>query len=264
MLYFPNAKINIGLYITEKRGDGYHNLETIFYPVALQDVLEIVPSSTFKSTVLNAQSFEGENICSKAYHLLKTYHPNIQPITLNLLKNIPVGAGLGGGSSDAAFTLKALRSLNQLDISDEALAQMAKTLGVDCAFFIQNKPVFAHQKGDEFQEIQLDLSAYQIILAMPNVSISTAVAYQNVRPKKTEFDLKSLIQLPVEQWKNHIHNDFETSIFPQHPEIEHLKNELYHAGALYASMSGSGACVYGIFPKNTTINPPKNTQLFYC
>jgi 4-diphosphocytidyl-2-C-methyl-D-erythritol kinase len=249
MIAFPNAKINIGLNITEKRNDGFHNLETIFYPVKWSDVLEIIPSSvqtSFQSTGIDIPGDEQGNLCLKAYHLLNADF-NIGSVSIHLHKLIPIGAGLGGGSADASFTIKSLNTLFDLKLSKEQMESYARKLGSDCAFFIKNTPVFAYNKGDTFKEIQLDLSAYHIALVKPTVHISTADAYNGVKPNKPFQSLSKLIQLPIENWKHTIVNDFEQSVFQKYPEIALIKQQLYNAGAVYASMSGSGSCLYGIF-----------------
>ncbi|OFY99739.1 MAG: 4-(cytidine 5'-diphospho)-2-C-methyl-D-erythritol kinase [Bacteroidetes bacterium RIFCSPLOWO2_12_FULL_31_6] len=250
MLCFPNAKINIGLNIIEKRADCFHNLETVFYPIKLQDTLEIIKLSQNKETVFNSYGTpipgNGSNLCIKAYELLKQDF-NLCSVDIGLLKNIPIGAGLGGGSSDAAFTLKLLNELFELKLSIELLEKYARLLGSDCAFFIQNKAVFAFGKGEQFEEITLSLSNYFIVLVNPVIHIGTAEAYANTKPIKPKVSLKELILLPITEWKNNIKNDFEDSIFPNYPAIAEIKNKLYEMGALYSSMSGSGSSVYGIF-----------------
>ncbi len=250
MLSFPNAKINIGLTIVEKRKDGFHNIETVFYPIKLQDSLEIIKLSENKETVFNSYGNsipgKGTNLCVKAYELLKQDF-KLLPVDIGLLKNIPIGAGLGGGSSDAAFTLKLLNELFELNLSVESLENYARLLGSDCAFFIRNKTVFASGKGDQFEEIDLSLHNYVIVLVNPCIHIGTAEAYSNTIPKKPKTSLQDLISLPIEEWKNNIKNDFEESIFPNYPQIAEIKNNLYNLGALYSSMSGSGSSVYGIF-----------------
>ena len=248
MLAFANAKINIGLNITEKRADGYHNLDTVFYPVRLHDVIEITDAEEL-SCVVRGISFAGDemdNICVKAFRLLQKDH-DIPEQQITLLKHIPVGAGLGGGSSDAAFLIKLLNERFSLDLSMPEMEGYARQLGADCAFFVRNKPVFAFGKGDQFEDVQLDLSAYFIVLVMPPIHVSTAVAYAGVKPMKRNTHLLENISLPVSSWKDSVTNDFELSVFEEFPEIGHIKNKLYGHGAIYAAMSGSGACVFAIF-----------------
>ncbi|TXB65098.1 4-(cytidine 5'-diphospho)-2-C-methyl-D-erythritol kinase [Vicingus serpentipes] len=253
MVLFPNAKINIGLNVTEKRNDGFHNIESIFYPVfELYDVLEIVKCEELKftSTGIEIPGSKKDNLCLKAYQLLKQDF-NISPVHIYLLKVIPIGAGLGGGSADAAFTLKGLNDLFDLKLTDEQLISYAQKLGSDCAFFIKNKPVFAFNKGDEFKDIELDLLTFEIKIEYPNIHIGTAEAYAGIHPKEPVKNIKSLIAVaPIENWKETIKNDFEESIFPNHPEIKELKEKMYKNGAVYASMTGSGSAVYGVFERS--------------
>lgn len=266
MILFPNAKINIGLNVVEKRADGYHNLETIFYPVKLTDALEIVESSKTEFTVsgIEINADPENNLVFKAYELLKRDF-DLPPVKIHLHKVIPFGAGLGGGSSDAAFTLKALNDLFQLNIPVFTLEDYAGKIGADCPFFIQNKPTFAHGIGDKFESVQLDLSAYEIVIVKPNCSVSTPEAYRNIIPAKADFDLREIDGLGMKKWKQVIRNDFEKSVFPQYSEIEELKNKLYEAGAIYASMSGSGAAVFGLFrhlPVNLDKYLPKGIFIY--
>lgn len=248
MISFPNAKINIGLNVVSKRADGYHNLETVFYPVKLADALELVESEKngFSASGIQIDGAPENNLVVKAYKVLQQKF-DLPPVHLHLHKIIPFGAGLGGGSADAAFTLKMLNEYFSLDLNEDQLEKYAANLGADCPFFIRNKPTFAHGIGDQFKPIELDLSSYEIVLLKPECSVSTADAYRNIVPRKSEFNLQKIAQLPIEEWKNQIQNDFEKSVFPHYPQIESLKNLLYERGALYASMSGSGSAVYGIF-----------------
>ena len=250
MLSFPNAKINIGLYITEKRPDGFHNLESCFYPVGWGDVLEIIPAPklSFKSTGIEIPGNPETNLCLKAYHLVNQDF-NIPPVMIHLHKIIPIGAGLGGGSADCAFTIKTLNELFKLNMSVETMENYARTLGSDCAFFIQNKPKFCFGKGDEFEEIMIDLHNKFIVLVNPNIHISTVEAYSGVKPQKASINLKKILQNPVNQWINVISNDFETHLLLKYPIIESLKKTLYAHGSEYASMTGSGSTVFGIFDK---------------
>ncbi len=245
-----NAKINIGLNVVSKRADGYHNLETVFYPVDMCDTIDIDESpdseTRFINTGIAVDSNPQDNLIIKAYNLLKLDF-DIPSVQITLDKRIPFGAGLGGGSSDAANTLKALNQMFSLGLSDLELESYAVKLGADCPFFIKNKPVFATGIGNEFTPIDLDLSAYKIEIIKPNVSVSTAMAYKGVVPKPSTFNLLELPKLPIEQWKSVVKNDFEASVFPQFPEIEALKQDFYNRGALYASMSGSGSAVFGVF-----------------
>lgn len=248
MLDFPNAKINLGLYVTEKRSDGFHNLESCFYPVQWCDALEILPAQTeqFTLTGLPVPGNPETNLCLKAYKLLQQDFA-LPPIQLHLHKVIPMGAGLGGGSSDAAFTLHLLNSVFGLNLSTAILQNYARQLGSDCAFFIENKPVIATEKGDVFTALDLNLSGYTCVLVYPGIHITTAEAYGNIKPKPAPQPLESILKQDVTTWKDLLHNDFETALFPKYPELAQLKEQLYEAGAAYASMSGSGSTVYGLF-----------------
>ena len=255
MLVFPNAKINIGLYVTEKRQDGFHNLETVFYPIGLSDILEISrgegKSGTylFHNTGIDVGCDVEKNLIIKAYHLLaKTY--NLPAVNIHLHKVIPFGAGLGGGSADAAFMLKALNTYFELHISDLELSVLASSLGSDCAFFIANRPAFASGKGEVLEEINLSLDQYQFILVKPACGVSTPEAYGGIIPNEAEYDLRKLSSLSITDWKASVHNDFEKTVFLKYPQISALKQQLYDAGALYASMTGSGSAVFGLFPKD--------------
>ena len=265
MISFPNAKINIGLNITERRPDGYHNLETIFYPVKINDALEIIEAGqlSFESSGLEIPGRVEDNLCIKGYHLLKNDF-DLPPVKIHLHKHIPIGAGLGGGSADAAFFIRLLNQYFSLGLTDDRMIAYARQLGADCAFFIKNKPVFAFDKGDEFEPIKLDLSAYKIVLVMPPVQVSTGEAYGGVKPAPVKTSLMELIHLPVTEWKNHIKNDFELSVFRNHPVIRGVKASLYEAGAIYAGMSGSGASVFGIFAETPDLGElEKTNQVFY-
>jgi 4-diphosphocytidyl-2-C-methyl-D-erythritol kinase len=265
MILFPNAKINIGLNIIGRRPDGYHDLETVFYPVKINDVLEVIeaPKLSFESSGLDIPGNLDDNLCIKGYHLLKKDF-DLPPVKIHLHKNIPIGAGLGGGSSDAAFFIRLMNEKFGLGLSSEKMMDYAKLLGADCAFFIDNKPVFAFEKGDEFEPIKLDLSAYKIVLVMPDAHVSTAEAYRGVKPAPVRESLYELIKTPIANWKRHIKNDFEGHIFRDHPVIRGVKAELYEHGALYASMSGSGASVFGIFETTPNLQDmEENNQVFY-
>ena len=266
MILFPNAKINIGLNITERRPDGYHNLETIFYPLDIKDALEVVASDklSFTSSGLEIPGLMEDNLCVKGYQMLKQDH-DLPPVNIHLHKQIPIGAGLGGGSSDAAFFIRLMNDEFKLGLSVDEMTDYARRLGADCAFFIENKPVFAFERGDEFETIKLDLSAYKIVLVMPPVHISTSEAFRGIVPAQPKESLFDLIQLPIADWKKYIRNDFETSIFKNHVEIRGIKAALYEAGAIYSSMSGSGASVFGIFEDTPDLKFLEGeNEVFYC
>jgi 4-diphosphocytidyl-2-C-methyl-D-erythritol kinase len=251
MLTYPNAKINIGLNVVEKRPDGYHNIETVFYPIGLCDLLEILPSEScsdysFSSSGISIEGDPENNLIVKAYRLLRS-HYQFPAVDISLVKQIPFGAGLGGGSSDAAFALKAINELFELKITPKKLELLASKLGADCPVFIKNKPVFATGIGNVFTPVQLSLKGKFLLLVKPDIHVSTPEAYSLVVPQKCETSLIENIKQPISEWKATIKNDFEKSVFAKYPEIEKIKNKLYDMGALYASMSGSGSSVYGIF-----------------
>lgn len=249
MISFPNAKINLGLYVLNKRSDGFHSIETCFYPIPWYDVLEIIPSETvsFSSSGNSIPGNAESNLCLKTVASLQASH-NIPSVRIHLHKNIPIGAGLGGGSSDAAFTCSTLNTLFQLNLSLEQQENVVRPLGSDCAFFIQNKAIIAHEKGDVFSDLNcVDLSGYWIYLINPGIHVSTKDAYNGVQPHSNRKSINSILQQPIETWKNELVNDFEISVFKQFPDIETIKNTLYASGAIYAAMSGSGSTVFGLF-----------------
>jgi len=259
MLVFPNCKINLGLQILSKRADGYHNLETVFYPVQWTDALEIVPAEKmkFESLGIHIPGDPANNIVLKAHHLLAKDF-DLKPLHIILQKHLPVGAGLGGGSANAAFMLKACNTFFELNLSNEQLENYAAKLGADCAFFIQNKPTLATGVGDVFENIKLDLSAYQIMVIYPKKAINTAWAYAQLKLNSEErASLKSIINQPLETWKENLVNDFEPEVVKVMPEIKAIKNTLYENDASYASMSGSGSSIYGIFKKETDLETIK-------
>jgi len=249
MLSFPNIKINLGLYITERRNDGFHNLLTCFYPVQWNDILEIVPSDAFefKQTGLAVPGNESDNLCVKAYNLLKQDF-DIPNAFIHLHKIIPMGAGLGGGSSDAGFVLKTLNEVFELGISIPQLEKYAAQLGSDCAFFVQNKPTIASGRGEIFQDCILDLKGTHIVIVYPNVHVSTADAFSGVKPRSFEGNFQALLQ-DQSKWKTSLFNQFEETIFPKYPLLAEIKETLYSKGAFYASMSGSGSAIFGLFEK---------------
>ena len=250
MIAFPNAKVNLGLNIVSKRPDGFHNLETVFAPIPFSDVLEIVPTkgeTTFRQSGIIMDTCPNDNLCMKAYYLLKKDFPQLGNVEIWLHKVIPFGAGLGGGSSDASSTLRLLNQLFELNLSDKKLQAYASTLGSDCAFFIKNQSVFAKGKGDEFEEITLDISSYYWVVIKPSFSISTPEAYAGITPLTPKIPLKDIIKLPVSEWKDKLENHFENHLFIKYPELAIFKEKLYKSGAMYASMSGSGSALFGIY-----------------
>lgn len=261
MIIFPNCKINLGLRIAGKRNDGYHDLETVFYPVSIKDAVEVIEN--VQHPINNVQcSMSGlpvdgdveNNLCVKAYHLLKKDFPALPPAQMHLHKAIPVGAGLGGGSADGAFTLHILNKKFNIGLTEKQLSVYALQLGSDSPFFILNKPCFATGRGEILEQVNIDLSAYKILIVHPGIHISTAWAFMNIIPAAREKTIKEIILQPVVSWKEELKNDFEEPVFSKHPEIKSIKEKLYQTGAVYASMTGSGSAVYGIFEKNKILN----------
>lgn len=259
MVVFSNCKINLGLWVKNKRPDGYHNLETVFYPVNWCDAIEVVKADTFnfKSYGLHIPGDPTQNIIVKAWKLLHEQY-QLSPVNIALQKAIPIGAGLGGGSADAAFTIKALNQLFELQLSNDEMKKIVTQLGADCAFFVDNQPIFASGTGDVFESVNLDLGDYKIIVIYPRKAINTAWAFTQLQLTNEEkTSPKSIVQQPIAQWRNELTNDFEKEVIKVMPEIKTLKNRLYENGALYASMSGSGSSVYGIFEKRIDLETVK-------
>ncbi|OIN60037.1 4-(cytidine 5'-diphospho)-2-C-methyl-D-erythritol kinase [Arsenicibacter rosenii] len=255
MVVFPTSKINIGLQITEKRPDGFHNLLSCFYPVGWGDVLELIPADTFSFSA-SGIPIDGppeKNLCVRAYNALSADF-KLPPVHLHLHKLVPIGAGLGGGSADAAFVLKMLNERFGLGLSVSQLEDYARPIGSDCAFFIQNRPLYCVEKGDVFKEIAVNLAGYHIVLIYPDLAISTAEAYAGVVPEKPAIPLDILLTQPIQEWRHTVINDFERSLFPRYPVLQQVKNSLYDLGAVYASMSGSGSTIYGIFASEPELN----------
>jgi len=248
MISFPNAKINLGLHITEKRPDGFHNLETVFFPVGWCDALELVEADEFQFSTsgISIAGDQESNLVVKAYRLLQKDF-DLPELKIHLHKQIPFGAGLGGGSSDGAFMIKLLNKSFNLGLDEEKLLKYAVVLGSDCPFFILNKPVYAKGRGEIMQETTVSLNGMFILLVKPPVEVSTAKAFQWVTPKKSSVSLPELLSLPVQEWNGKVVNQFEPSVFQQYPELEEVKKKLYDLGAVYASMSGSGSCIFGLF-----------------
>jgi len=272
LLHFPNAKINIGLFVTEKRPDGYHNLETIFYPVPmLKDALEVIPAAEGEdsSIRITGKQIDGDahqNLVWKALQIIQAKFPErVSSVKVHLLKSIPMGAGMGGGSADGSFMLRLLNKFFNLELSDLAMSELALELGSDCPFFIYNSPHFAAGRGELLAPIHLDLSEYSLQIICPKVHVSTATAFSKIKPKEAPFNLKMIEALAIENWKHHIFNDFEEAIFDVHPLLAEIKDDLYKSGAVYASMSGSGSALYGIFRKGEKLNMPEkiNGEQYY-
>ncbi|MBS1669824.1 MAG: 4-(cytidine 5'-diphospho)-2-C-methyl-D-erythritol kinase [Bacteroidetes bacterium] len=260
MVLFPNGKINLGLHITGKRPDGYHNLETVFYPLPIRDIVEIIPSDhfEFQASGLSINVDPDDNLCTKAYQLLKKDFPQLPDIKIWLHKNIPMGAGLGGGSADASFLLKLLNDKFILNLSTNQLIQYASQLGSDCPFFIHNSPCYATGRGEILEPIQLDLSAYSFVLVYPGIHIGTAWAFSQIKSSPPTISIKEIIQNPVSNWKETLKNDFEPPVLNHYPALKDIKENLYQSGAVYASLTGSGSAFYGIFP----FKPTKIDTLF--
>ena len=254
MVLFPPAKINLGLRILRKRSDGYHDLSTVFYPIGLTDVLEILPGtgteSELRVTGIVPPGGPDDNLCIKAWKLLKADFPQLPPVYLHLHKNIPTGAGLGGGSADGAFALRGLNEKYNLGLSRAQLITYAAQLGSDCPFFIYNEPCSGEGRGEILSPLSLSLKGYHLVLVNPGIHISTKEAFAGVVPNQEVRPVAEILAQPIEQWQGELINDFEASIFPNHPEIARIKQQLIDAGAVYASMSGSGSTVYGIFKQD--------------
>lgn len=260
MVIFPNAKINIGLNITKKRLDGFHDLETIFFPIHLKDCLEIIVGPNNQkdpvSSTISGIRIDGNpenNLCIKAYHLLKNDFPQIPPIQLYLHKTIPIGAGLGGGSSDGAHMLLLMNQVFSLNLNQNQLVNYALQLGSDCPFFIYNQASFATGRGEKITPIELTLSSFKILIVNPGIHIHTGWAFNQISEYKCQ-KLSEFIQQPISKWKDHITNDFENPVFEEYPEIKKIKDDLYQHGAVYASMSGTGSTIFGIFEKEIELN----------
>ncbi|HXB45004.1 MAG TPA: 4-(cytidine 5'-diphospho)-2-C-methyl-D-erythritol kinase [Puia sp.] len=249
MLFFPNCKINLGLYVTGKRPDGFHDLQTVFYPISIKDIIEIVPSDTFQfmTSGLSVEIPPEGNLCVKAYWLVKKDFPGLPPVKMWLHKHIPMGAGLGGGSADGAFTLKLLNEKFDLHLTTNQLLGYASELGSDCPFFVFNTPCHATGRGEILEPIHLDLSAFSLVLVHPEVHITTAWAFSQINPQAQQRNLKEIITHPIELWKDELKNDFEEPVLRRYPQLTIIKEKLYEAGAVYVSMTGSGSSFYGIF-----------------
>jgi 4-diphosphocytidyl-2-C-methyl-D-erythritol kinase len=274
MIYFPNCKINIGLRVLEKRMDGFHNIESVFYPLTLCDALEIRPlkEGTTKITITGIDSNISskdvdKNTCIKAYNILRQDFPQIKAINIHLDKAIPTFAGLGGGSSDGSYTLKLLNFVFKLNLTNEDLLSYAQKIGSDCMFFINNKPAFVSGKGEKIKEINLSLKDYYIVLIKPNINISTKEAYSEVDENKKETTpltcLSSLETLDIKYWKKELVNDFEEPLFKKYPLLRQTKEMLYEKGAIYSQMSGSGSTIYGLFEKEVDLKRIKQDNFTF-
>ncbi len=266
MLLFPNCKINLGLNILRKREDGFHDLETVFYPIPFTDALELISNprneTEFTITGLKVDGNAADNLCIKAYQLLKKDFPQLPAVKIHLHKTIPTGAGLGGGSADAAFMLKLLNDKFNLNLSTPELLNYSLQLGSDCPFFILNKPCFATGRGENMEKIELDLSAYQVVLINPGIHINTGWAFSQISPSIRKRPVKQIISEPIATWKKDLKNDFEEAVFVAHPQVKLIKEDLYNQGAVYASMSGSGSTVFGIFDKAVSFTAKNGHEYF--
>lgn len=263
MIVFPNCKINLGLQVVQKRPDGYHDLQTVFFPVPFHDILEILPSSSveFTSTGLPIPGDISSNLCVKAYELMKARFPDLPPVHIQLHKIIPMGGGLGGGSSNGSFTLLALNELFDLKLSTNELMDMALQLGSDCPFFLVNQPSFATGRGEQIKPVDINLKGYYLVLILPGIHVSTAQAFSGVSPKQPTTDLFHEIHSSPNTWKDWLVNDFEESVFVQFPEIAAIKSWLYDKRAVYASMTGTGSTVYGLFTEKPLFTEAPKGQI---
>lgn len=263
MISFPVAKINLGLNVVEKRPDGYHNLETVFYPVPIKDALEVCemdpqfPSSVdcdLKVTNIPVEGDEQRNLVVRAYQLLKGDFPDLPRIHAHLFKAIPTQAGMGGGSSDCAYMITLLNRMFALGLSEHQMVDYAARLGADCAFFIHPRPAYAEGIGERLQPIALDLSGWHIAIVRPDIPVPTKEAFSLIRPQRPLRNCRDIVSQPVETWRSLLFNDFEQSVFTLHPEIASIKDRLYAMGAVYAAMSGSGSSVFGLFPAPVSLD----------
>ncbi|MEO5684667.1 MAG: 4-(cytidine 5'-diphospho)-2-C-methyl-D-erythritol kinase [Chitinophagaceae bacterium] len=261
MIVFPHCKINLGLQVLQKRPDGYHDIATVFYPVPFEDVLEIVPHSNAAEPVifnygLPVKGNTADNLCVKAWQLLKKDFSGLPPVEIHLLKNIPMGAGLGGGSADGAFMLQLLSNKFHLNLSQQQLLQYALQLGSDCPFFIINQPCYATRRGEMMEPLALDLKGYQLVIVNPGIHINTGWAFEQLH-KHNAFvktsDVKAIVMQPVTAWKQQLVNDFEQPVFAAYPQLKAIKENLYQLKAVYAAMSGSGSVVFGLFNENVNL-----------
>ncbi len=263
MIAFPVAKINLGLNVVAKRADGYHDLETVFYPVAIKDALEITamderfPSAVDCDLKVTNNTIDGDeqnNLVVRAYQLLKQDIPTLPRVHAHLFKGIPTQAGMGGGSSDCAFMITLLNEMFSLGLSSQEMEDYASRLGADCAFFVNSRPAYAEGIGEKLYPIDLDLSNYYIAVVRPDIPVPTREAFALIKPQKPCKNCREVVRNPVETWRKDLVNDFERSVFAQHPEIGAIKERLYSLGAIYAAMSGSGSAVFGLFQSHIEIS----------
>lgn len=274
MITFPIAKINLGLNVVERRPDGYHNLETVFYPVNIKDALELTMMNTkfpspvdcdIKVTNLNVEGDEQRNLVVRAYQLLKRDFPQIPRVHAHLYKGIPTQAGMGGGSSDCAYTIRLLNEMFTLGLTEQRMIDYAALLGADCPFFILSRPSYAEGIGERLVPVSLDLSSYYIGVVRPDIPVSTREAFSLIKPAKPVKCCRDIVEQPIMTWRDELTNDFEQSVFALHPEIGAIKQRLYDLGAVYAAMSGSGSAVFGLFQTPIEISAHFPPDVFtYC
>ena len=274
MIAFPVAKINLGLNVVERRPDGYHNLETVFYPVPLTDVLELnIMNPRFPSAVdcdikvsnMTVEGDEQRNLVVRAYRLLKADFPQMPRVHAHLWKGIPTQAGMGGGSSDGAYAIRLLNEMFTLGLTDRQMEAYAVQLGADCAFFVKSCPAYAEGIGERLQPVSLNLSGYHIAVVRPNVPVPTGEAFSLITPARPPKSCRDIVCQPVTTWRHELVNDFEKSVFALHPEIDAIKQRLYDLGAVYAAMSGSGSAVFGLFADKINIGEHFPEEVFtYC
>lgn len=266
MVTFPNCKINLGLNILQKREDGYHDIETVFYPITINDALEIISSSEDKTQFINTGIETGEyqnNLCLKAFYLVKKDFPQLPQIKMHLHKVIPIGAGLGGGSADAVFTLLLLNKKYNLNIKEKQFFDYALQLGSDCPFFLLNQPCLATGRGEVLEPIQLSLSGYKMLIINPGIHINTKAIFEEITPVLPSMKIKEIIQKPLSAWKTELVNDFEKIVFQKYALIKEIKENMYRNGAEYAAMSGTGSTVFGIYKSNEGNNYPIKNGYFH-
>ena len=274
MITFPLAKINLGLNVVERRTDGYHNLETVFYPVPITDTLELTPMDPLfpsavdcdmKVTNLVIEGVEQRNLVVRDYQLLKQDFPQLPRLHAHLYKGIPTQAGMGGGSSDCAYTLMLLNKMFSLQLTDQQLIDYAARLGADCPFFILSRPAYAEGIGELLQPIDIDLSEYMIAVVRPDIPVPTREAFSLIKPQRPKKNCRDVVMTqPIESWRDDLTNDFELSVFTLHPEIGAVKDRLYQLGAVYAAMSGSGSAVFGLFRQAPDLAPHFPGMFTYC
>lgn len=273
MITFPIAKINLGLNVVSRRPDGYHNLETVFYPVPISDALEITPMDPqfpsptdcdIKVTNLQLDGDEQRNLVVRAYHLLKQDHPQMPRVHAHLYKGIPTQAGMGGGSSDCAYAILMLNTMFSLGLTQQQMEAYAARLGADCAFFINSQPAYAEGIGERLQPVALDLSRYHIAVVRPDIPVPTREAFSLITPARPRKNCRDIVAQPVETWRDELTNDFEHSVFALHPEIAAIKQRLYDLGATYAAMSGSGSAVFGLFSAPVALEPHFPGTFTHC